>query len=262
MAWPWKEMQKNVLNDLDPETSIYRIFSRQRFLELVISRKNTLVNPSMWDDPFENAFLQCTAVMENGEEASLERIRDKWYGQCWTTDKDTDAMWRIYSQNKDGVRVKTTVKKIFSQLWHQHQYEDAKVSCFIGKVFYEKREEIEKTISTSFVQNLIANEMSTANTLLLKRTEFSHENEIRILFQDIHHREIGKLYQHKIDLTDTLEEVTIDPRATPEDAQVLATFLRSQGLEIPFNQSTLYSFTPQKIKFAPDGQQLPITQMP
>lgn len=40
----------------------------------------------------------------------------RYYGQCWSLTKDSDAMWRIYSNHKDGVRIKTTVGKLISEL--------------------------------------------------------------------------------------------------------------------------------------------------
>ncbi|MFK2902987.1 DUF2971 domain-containing protein [Dyella ginsengisoli] len=250
--------QENIIGNIDLETPIYRIFSRQRFLELIKSKKNTLVKPSMWDDPFENAFLQCTAIMDDGQEVSLEDLRGKWYGQCWTTEKETDAMWRIYSQNKDGVRVKTTVKKIFHPLWYTYINTHGKSSCFMGKVEYKRRKEIEMSIEKSHAQNIILGKTSMAETLLIKRKEFDHEKEVRILFQDIIHKGASKIHQYDIDLNDTLDEITADPRATLEEVEMLGEFINLLGIKAPFNQSDLYSFQPKKIKFAPDGQQLPI----
>lgn len=34
------------------------------------------------------------------------------YGQSWTLDEESDALWRIYSSKENwGVKVKTTIKK-------------------------------------------------------------------------------------------------------------------------------------------------------
>lgn len=264
MIKPFGDMQENIIDETNviaPETPIYRVFSRQRFLELIITKKNSLVKPSMWEDPFENAFLQCTAIMEKGEEASLERIRAKWYGQCWTTERDTDAMWRIYSHNKDGVRVKTTVGKIIRALWGHHKNTHFASSCFVGKVEYKTKEDIEEFLSKSYVQHFLLNGRSLAKTLLMKRREFRHEEEVRILFQDINHETDRNIYQYPIELNNILEEVTLDPRANSEDVEMLAALLSEQGISAPVNKSNLYSFAPMRIKFAPDGHQLPITQM-
>lgn len=262
MALSLSRMQENIIGDINEETPIYRVFPRKWFLELIKNSNNGLVKPRVWDDPFENAFLKCTAVMDSGEEASLEKLREKWYGQCWTTEKDTDAMWRIYSPNKDGVRVKTTVKKIFSHLWNSCPNGYAAKSCFIGKVEYKSREEIEKAMAGSYVQNLIFNEKVTARTLLIKRREFDHEKEVRILFHDMPNSGTDAVHQYKVELNDTLEEVTVDPRADPEEVDKLAIILKDLGLKAPVNQSNLYSFTPMKINFSANGESLPITFVP
>jgi hypothetical protein len=104
----------NLLDIVDPDAAIYRIFPKRRFLELIRSRKNALVSPRLWDDPFENFFLRSEVVGPEGERISIEGIAKDWYGQCWTLNEDTDAMWRIYSHDKGGIKIKTTIRKLFN----------------------------------------------------------------------------------------------------------------------------------------------------
>jgi hypothetical protein len=104
---------KNVLHINDIDAPIYRIFSKLRFLALARTSQNGLVNPSKWDDPFENFFLRSEISGARGERISMNSLERDWYGQCWTYNNDTDAMWRIYSSRKDGIKIKTTVRKIF-----------------------------------------------------------------------------------------------------------------------------------------------------
>lgn len=251
MSWSGSEMKNNVLGDpdFDVDTPIYRIFPRFRLLEMIKTNKNTLVKPRLWDDPFENAFLQSVGVTSGGEDVSLEVLRERWYGQCWTTDKDTDAMWRIYSQNKDGVRVKTTVRKIFSGLWCNFKPIDAAERCFMGKVEYLERASIEEKIN-SYKIEYFAKSKNTANTLLLKRNEFKHESEVRILYQDIQSGSGDVIYQYDFNFKSLIEEVTIDPRATSDELNMFSDYFSKIGVTAPVNQSGLYSFTPGKIKFS------------
>ena len=64
---------KNILNiDIDTDTDnldkkIYRIFSIERFKQLICSQELVLVNPSKWDDPFENFFLKGNAIDDKGK---------------------------------------------------------------------------------------------------------------------------------------------------------------------------------------------------
>lgn len=49
---------KNAININNIDTPVYRIFSYERFIELITTNQLVLVQPSMWDDPYENFFLK------------------------------------------------------------------------------------------------------------------------------------------------------------------------------------------------------------
>lgn len=91
------------LNSKNLDKPIYRIVSASRFIQILTSKQLTLVNPQKWDDPFENSLAVARVYVSHEAVRFLERTGV--YGQCWTWHEDTDAMWRIYSPNKDGVRL-------------------------------------------------------------------------------------------------------------------------------------------------------------
>lgn len=62
-------------------------------------------------------------------------FRDQYFGQCWTLKSASDAMWRIYSHDKQGIRIRTTIRKLIQSLAN-HCEEWAEVCAFIGKVQY------------------------------------------------------------------------------------------------------------------------------
>ncbi|MBW2596908.1 MAG: DUF2971 domain-containing protein, partial [Deltaproteobacteria bacterium] len=188
-----RQMEDNVFDITDLDQKIYRIFSISRFKELITNNELVLVNPQKWDDPFENFFLRANAVDEHGDSVSLGSIASKWYGQCWTFNSESDAMWRIYSHQKDGVRLSTTVRKLFSVLWDaKDQY--AGLRYFIGKVSYQPRSEIEKFMKEhSFLDISIGGQNDRfAKLLCIKRLEFFHEAEVRLLANDTEGSRGGK----------------------------------------------------------------------
>ncbi|HBS1258505.1 TPA: DUF2971 domain-containing protein, partial [Klebsiella pneumoniae] len=63
---------KNAININNIDTPVYRIFSYERFIELITTNQLVLVQPSMWDDPYENFFLKTEVVSDDGEFGSLE----------------------------------------------------------------------------------------------------------------------------------------------------------------------------------------------
>ena len=65
----------------DLELKVYRVFPIERIIEIFGTRKNTLVKPILWDDPFENFLFQ----QENlGTKWKFNHYRERFYGQCWT----------------------------------------------------------------------------------------------------------------------------------------------------------------------------------
>lgn len=235
-------MERNLIDINDNEQDIYRIFTLKRFKELVSTNRLVLVNPSKWDDPFENFFLNSNAVDSNNELISLESIANSWYGQCWTFNRESDALWRIYSPDKDGVRVKTTIKKIFSNLWDSSN-DFSRLIYFIGKVTYKKRSEIEEYMKhITFTKIAMGGQnINFAKLLCIKRPEFSHENEVRILINDVDKR-IGKngCYSVDFDYVNVIEEVCVDPRLTEDEFKNIKNKLIVLGCTVPIIQSDLY----------------------
>lgn len=235
-------MEENGLHISSWDTPIYRVFKLKRFKDLLTSRMNGLVSPFMWDDPFENLLLRCKVRDPTGELGSLEPIASGWYGQCWTLNRDSDAMWRIYSPEKTGVRAATTIKKLFSSIWNpSDKYRHLKY--FIGIVQYLDRAKIEQFLATTSFTNLAVGGQTHnfAETLCMKRKEFEHEKEVRILTYDAEGNmgEKGVL-NFPFDHQKILDGVTLDPRLLAPDFERIRMELKDSGCMLPIDQSELY----------------------
>jgi hypothetical protein len=243
-------MEDNAIGLEDLDTKIYRIFSLDRFSKIIQNRENGLVNPSKWDDPFENFFLKGFAELEDGTPVSLSQLSASWYGQCWTRNKDSDAMWRIYSADKTGVRVETTARALFSDFYNSVD-KLASLKCLIGSVEYKQREEIERFLAeTTFTDLALGGQpQKFASTLLIKRPEFSHENEVRLLFNDADgdHGQNG-VAVFPFPWEKILTGVALDPRLSESEFQAEMQKLVALGCTVPITQSELYKFTPTKIR--------------
>jgi Protein of unknown function (DUF2971) len=234
-------MNTNGLNIRDWDTQIYRVFSLDWFKDMITRKRNGLVRTSKWDDPFENYLLKCKVDMGDGSIADLESILNAWYGQCWTFQRDSDAMWRIYSSRKTGIRVSTTIRKLFAAMcdttdtFARHKY-------FIGEVQYESRADIEKFLkTTSFVQLVDAGRADImARTLCTKRKEFDHEKEVRILFFETGNVHSRAVINFPFAYDEVLDEVVCDPRLEPAEFEKLRTELGRLGCTLSIGQSDLY----------------------
>jgi hypothetical protein len=216
----------------DAEKKIYRIFSIQRFLEMCATRQNALVRPALWDDPFENFVLRSTAVLRSNDHLSIG-FKDALYGQCWTFQRDSDAMWRIYSPDKMGVRVRTTVSALYDALRRGcRQFAD--LSCFIGRVQYLRQDKLLAMLNDSGLAQagvLDPTGRGQASTLLIKRKEFRHEQEVRLIYFNHDQGHTADLYRHQIDPVDLIDEVAFDPRLSDELFKVFASHVVELGFE-------------------------------
>ena len=240
---PSKAWIQNILNGLTHDTFIYRIFGWKRFNELMSKNELVLVNPDMWDDPFENFYLKADAY-SGKEKISLENLRKDSFGQCWTLNEDTDAMWRIYSHDKCGVRLKTTAGKLFKAVIKQ-QGIFADFSSYIGKVEYLTKEQLQKLHQHSFYLTTLGGQGDgLAKMLLRKRVAFEHEAEVRVLagVSTDHLAEYPDgLYPVSIDFETMFDEICLDPRLETSAFKKLKCQLITRT-SLPIVQSDLYRF--------------------
>ena len=233
-------MQEQYLNGIDANTVIYRVFPFWRALQLFQNDELVLVQPQLWDDPFENLILGGVVRTASGD-ADMVSIRDGWYGQCWTTTPESDAMWRIYSGDKTGVRLSTTVGKLFKAVcpspddWTRLQF-------FIGKVEYKTEQELSDWIATLSLSNLTAGAQAhgLAKTLLVKREAFTHEREVRVLFNDVHETIKGSVAVFPFVSGSVVDDVMVDPRLDPSMVKTISTAFKSAGYKGTIHQSQLY----------------------
>lgn len=207
-------IQNSILDELPSNTKIYRIFPRKRFLQFFQEKRNALVLPTKWEDPFENVFLRADVVNSRGEKGAFS-FHDDVYGQCWTLETSSDAMWQIYSRDKDAVRVRTTVGKLIASL-RQDQGEWADSTCFIGRVEYVSDTRLMALGKTIFREFPMPE--AIARSLLVKRRAYKHENEVRIIyFERDHRKHTNGVYSYELQPSNVIDQVMVDGRVSYED---------------------------------------------
>ncbi|MGJ8697217.1 MAG: DUF2971 domain-containing protein [Verrucomicrobiaceae bacterium] len=243
---------KNLIRIDDLDTPVYRIMPLHRLEELFTNNELVLVRPKLWEDPFENFFLKSTFLTSDGAEVTAEKVENSWYGQCWTTNSDTDAMWRIYSQDKQSLRVKTTIRKLADAMWNEND-NFAPLKYHIGAVDYKPVAEIDEfRKTTGFMEGTGGSGTSRlANTLLIKRKEFEHESEIRLLYCDTaddSHAKKTNIHSIAVDPHSLIDEVCIDPRVDdPIDIDAITKKVQRLGYKGTVIQSDLYQFEPARV---------------
>jgi Protein of unknown function (DUF2971) len=197
-------------SDIKPSTMLYRTIPKDRLYELFAKHQNALVRPRMWDDPWENIALN-SKVEINGEFGDFG-FKDDIYGQCWTLKGFSDAVWRIYSQDKTGVRIRTTVGKLLGSL-SNYKPNQSSISCFIGRVTYMSTKQIHSFAGRHFCEGFGTNGQKIAETLLVKRIAFDHENEVRLIYLSPDSTDPTKdVFFHAIDAHQLIDQIMLHPQ--------------------------------------------------
>ena len=243
------------LTDEELDKNIYRVFSFDRLKEIFDTGKVTLVKPKLWDDPFENFILNSTGILPDGRAFQIG-FRDSFYGQCWSLTKESDAMWRIYSLDKNGVKVKTTIRKLFTPLFQaggEHRKMNGNVynlSSFVGKVKYQGTKKlIEMLNDKERMSNKIFDQSGwgQASSFYFKRWAFRHENEVRIMFNK-HDGHNADLFKFEVNPSDLIDEIVFDPRMNVDDYEQKNSEIRSWGYQKNVIQSGLYKIREFRIQ--------------
>lgn len=229
------------LKKTDLDKKIYRIISFERLLEIFVSRKNTLVKPSAWSDTFENFILKSKVRLRSGEIIQYNYF-DRMYGQCWTLQKASDAMWQIYSPNKKNLRIRTTIRQLRDSFYAAHQ-SLTDVKCCVGRVKYLYEKELMEIANKTFDDSGIAVE-DIFKSLLVKRRAFIHENEVRVLYQEWDDENFSDrpLYQYEINPHNLISQIMIDPRRSYSEFKLLKDIIRkTTGFKGEMKRSLLYT---------------------
>ncbi|EJL6845488.1 hypothetical protein VCSRO70_3498 [Vibrio cholerae] len=228
------------LEESDFSTYIYRTIPLNRLYELFQDRENTLVKPSLWEDTFENFVLK-TKLRDEQNQVIEYNIHDRMYGQCWTQERASDAMWRIYSPDKQSVRIRTTIGALLDSI-SMATVNRAKCDHCIGKVEYVCEQELIGRATATFSENGEITFGGLFRSLLIKRRAFRHENEVRLMFCDWSETAgLQNVFKYDIEPHELISQMMLDPRLTYEEAEALKAEIRKQtGYQGDIKRSLLY----------------------
>jgi hypothetical protein len=218
---------------------IYRVMTVERLLEMFETSTNVLVKPILWDDPFENFLFNTPILRKNGEEY-VSALRKRAYGQCWSLNIESDAMWRIYAPGKNGVKIQTTVSNLYNSLYRSVS-EYPRMSCYIGKVDYHSKNKL-TTLAKEVRDNgkSMGGSNYQAKSLLMKRVAFKHEEEVRLIYLDPINRTENRIHPYHFDPMLHVKSMTFDPRMNECLYRVYKKHIESLGFSGRIIQSGLY----------------------
>lgn len=245
----------NVIS-LDLDAPIYK-YIPFKYLKLMIQNSNLYFGKvSSWEDVYENWFLKEQMVLSSGEKVSAKELIPGVFGQSWTLQEESDAMWRIYSKldrtqhdylDDTAVRIKTTARKLYNVIYAND--EDFYTS-YIGAVKYLSQNDFLKMQDSLSPLNPLDLSEVFVKSYFFKRAPFEHEREVRpILIYPPKHENFGKDgVSFDIDFDNLIDEMVTDPRLTPDEYRTVRGQLIGLGAKSnKVRNSELYNIPPHTI---------------
>jgi hypothetical protein len=228
------------------DVPIYRFIPLDRLFQILDNKQLTISQTKLWEDTYEN-FLTKARFKIGNVFTSLIDFLPAFYGQCWTLQKETDALWRIYSSDKKGIRIRTKIDKLLNSSLNEIDSTPFSTRIrAIGQVTYMSKYQINNWIKIE--NKKFINAETLLKSLFIKRKEFSHEKEVRlIIHKNINREDELKGIEHSyialnIEPNDFIEEITFDPRIDDEIFQTYKNVILKMGYKNPINKSKLYEY--------------------
>ena len=222
-----------------------------RFL-LVLLREQMLIfrQVSSWEDPYENFFLKQHFVQPGHSDpyVSVENLTKGLYGMSWTSQEETDSLWRIYSPDKMSVRISSTVENLVETVCS----EDDKWDVWVNAVQYKSYEEITEwlgQIKTIKEREQFMEKMN--ESFFIKRKAFEAEKEYRLVVN--YAEKISPTVCFHCEPQKLITDILVDPRVNVYEFEAVKASLLFFGVkEERIRKSELYSFQPQKVEMEYD----------
>lgn len=187
------------------------------FKVMLEEKRNTLMRPSSWDDPYEMNYSNSVIVTGKGE---LALDASHWFGQCWSLCEESAIMWQAFKKTQEPyVKIKIhasdLIKEIKSTDDGLHIFVLSYVKYFEPNISSYK-ETLEDIISKhQWPSNFLSRgatfeELYPLYNLLTKRDVFKHEEEVRLLLFDKSSSSDIEFFSYPFDPS-TIKDVVVDP---------------------------------------------------
>lgn len=244
--------------DGDLDRPIYRIFPLWAFEDLLRVRRLVLVPPSYWQDPLEDISASIMMQRPDNAQKELAGYLHSARCQCWTFEAGSDSLLRAYSRvtidplhqrncepRNEGVMVRTTPRKL-SQALTSFAERVTWGKFYLGRVQYLANGEAVKKVCHVLCDKgplEMGRGECRAQSLLLKRKAFAHEDEVRLIWICDDRRDVDEPMSANVVPNQFIDEVTFDPRLMSFERREREDSAKALGYDGSFAESGLYQKT-------------------
>jgi len=232
----------------DKSLTIWRYLDFTKFVDLLLSSQLFFARSDQFQDPFEGVFRLKDYENTKHMLTNQELTKKFYFLNCWhINDNQSDAMWKIFLDTKNGIAIKSTVGALIKSL-------DASLDdVFISKVYYRDFDKVTFNELMNEEQNkLFGGRGGSLNQFNYKRISFEHEKELRLYHIDLpipHAIKDGiprePLTHKRIDiaLSSLINEIVIAPFADEWFENLVKQIVEKLNYNFEVTKSNLYKLT-------------------
>lgn len=220
---------------------MYKYIRLEYVLNMLETGKFRFDNIKKWEDVYENFVDKENVNLLNSVKDNV--LGSTLFGQSWTTQEESDAMWRIYSNAGCVVRVMTVYPLLFHVMveWMTN-HKDSSMTLNIDHVFYADENEINEWLLSNSPMNVWAFMELQEEGVFIKRREFEHEKEVRAILRS-DRKDTREYIELDFNPHKVFREIVIDPRVCEDEFIRQRDKLVAWGYDISkIRKSTLYDF--------------------
>ena len=222
---------KNLDTFLEEKPVLYKYMPLEHALSTLENKSFWLSDPCEWIDPFEKFFLKAKYLTPGGDSIDFPFL-GRTFATCITHERHSEAQWITYSENSIAIRFDIDTFKFLEQLSKYAIKNSNKV--YFGQVEYHKRDEIMKHDLNEIIfkeENGTLNRNIKdfgfcARLLLLKRIDFSYENEFRIIVCKKNKvKSKGINFEYNCENKELIRSLTVTPKIKDHTMEMLRNYL-------------------------------------
>jgi hypothetical protein len=229
----------------EKETIVWRYLDFTKLVDLITSSRLFFCRSDNFEDPFEGIF-RLKDYEQTKNMFDTQHITKKFYFlNCWhINDHQSDAMWKIFLNTKNGIAIKSTVGNIIKSV------ENTEDEVNISKIYYRDFDKVTHLELMRESQNSrFGGRAGGASQYNYKRINFEHEKELRLFHIDMPIPHVIKNgiprepLTHKyidVDLSELIQEIVIAPFADKWFQEMVERLLKKLNLNFKITQSDLY----------------------
>lgn len=240
------ELSSQKQND---KQTVYKFIKLKHFRTMMKNKVLTLCPTEDWEKREKDGDVYENCIFNSLYNSKLPLIKSNIYGQSWTFNYSSDAMWRIYSKKplkgqsinelqETAIKVKTTIPKLKEVISKPISNIECNKYAYMGKVKYMGSKSFKKWLNEPEKDHLI-------RSLFVKRCAYAHENEYRIIVCiDNYNAESAENIEFNIDTNYMFDQFFLDPRLDKDQRKEFIDYLikHYKVSKDKISKSSLYTF--------------------